>query len=246
MFAFDQFAQLNRWLGGFWRLIALNLLWIAVTLLGLVVVGIGPASYALAKYLDRWFRHGETPAMVPAFWRYAREQGLRPVAMAAILQAAAVVIAVNLMSLTDWYLRAANLGALVLLAVIGSYVFFVMAATEVRGMRRQLSGALLLGVGSLHWTVLGATAVGLSCWLMTRFAVPLLLLLVPVLPFAVVAAILRSVLRDLDEAVAVAHAASADAASAAAGAPASLTAPAVGPAVVPSPLTRLRLRRSPS
>ncbi len=74
--------------------------------------GIGPpASYALAKYLDRWFRHGETPpAMTRTFWAYAREQAGRSILMGVILQAAAVVIAVNLMSLTDWYLRAANLG----------------------------------------------------------------------------------------------------------------------------------------
>src|SRR5699024_5348920 len=47
MFGFEQFLTLNRWLTGFWRLAWLNILWILVTVLGLGVLGIGPASYAL-------------------------------------------------------------------------------------------------------------------------------------------------------------------------------------------------------
>src|SRR5690625_7190490 len=61
LFSFEQFATLNRWLGGLWRLILLNLMWTAVTLLGLGILGVGPASYALAAYLDGWMRDGRTP-----------------------------------------------------------------------------------------------------------------------------------------------------------------------------------------
>ena len=83
---------LNRWLTGFWRLAWLNILWLAVTVLGLGVLGAGPASYALAKYLDRWFRHGETPPAASTFFRYARELRWHPVLMGLILQAAGAVI----------------------------------------------------------------------------------------------------------------------------------------------------------
>jgi uncharacterized membrane protein YesL len=197
-FSFEQFATLNRWLGGFWRLILLNLLWTAVTLLGLGLFGIGPASYALAKYLDRWFRHGLTPPTVRTFLRDARERPGASIAMGLVLSAAGVVIGVNLLSLSDWYLRAANHLALAVLLIIGAYVFFVMAATEVRGIRRQIGGALLLGIGSLHWTIIGALAVVVAETVMLRFAVALFPLLGAVLPFLVVALILRPVLSDLD------------------------------------------------
>ena len=197
LFSFEQFVTLNRWLAGFWRLIWLNLLWTAVTLLGLVVVGIGPASYALAKYLDGWFRRGEVPPTTRTFLRFALERGARPVVMGWLMLAAAAVIGVNLLSLTDWYLRAANLVALGVLVLIGSYVFFVMAATSVVGMRRQIVTALLLGLGSLHWSVLGATGVVIAYVAMFRFAMPLLFLLGAVLPAVVVTVILRAVWRDL-------------------------------------------------
>lgn len=196
LFSFEQFLTLNRWLGGFWRLIWLNLLWIAVTLLGVVVVGIGPASYALAKYLDRWFRHGETPPTTRTFFRYARELRARPMVMGWLLIGAGTVIGVNLLSLTDWYLRAANLAALGVLVLISSYVFFVMAATDATGLRRQIVTALLLGLGSLHWTVLGATAVVIAYVGMFRFAMPLLLLLGAVLPAVVITLILRAAWQD--------------------------------------------------
>lgn len=200
MFGFEQFVTLNRWLTGFWRLAWLNTLWLAVTVLGLGVLGAGPASYALAKYLDRWFRHGEIPPAAPTFFRYARELRWHPVLMGLILQTAGAVILVNLLGLTDWYLRAANLLAFAVLWIITVYVFFVMAAMDLRGLRAQLSGALLLGLGSLHWTILGTTAVLASYGLMIRFAVPLLAMFGVALPAVVFATICRRVLRDLEAA----------------------------------------------
>ncbi|MEE1617739.1 DUF624 domain-containing protein [Brachybacterium sp. J153] len=202
-FSFESFATLNRWLGGFWRLILLNLLWTAVTLLGLGVLGVGPASYALAKYLDGWFRHGRTPPTVRTFLRDARERLGASIGMGLVLSGVGVVIGVNLLSLDDWYLRAANHLALAVLLIIGAYVFFVMAATELRGLPRQIGGALLLGVGSLHWTIIGALAVALAEVVMLRFAVALFPLLGAVLPFLAVALILRPVLTDLDRSVEV-------------------------------------------
>jgi len=197
-FSFESFATLNRWLGGFWRLILLNLLWTAVTLLGLGLFGIGPASYALAAYLDGWFRHGRTPPTVRTFLRDARERLGASIVMGLVLCTAGVVIGVNLLSLSGWYLRAANHLSLAVLLIIGAYVFFVMAATEVRGIGRQIGGALLLGIGSLHWTIIGALAVAVAEAVMLRFAVALFPLFGAVLPFLVVALVLRPVLADLD------------------------------------------------
>ena len=147
MFGFEQFVRINQWMTGLWRLAWLNLLWIAVTVLGLGILGVGPASYALAKYLDRWFRHGQTPPVTRTFLRDALELRWRPVLVAGVLMGAGAVILVNLMSLGDWYLRVANLLALAVLWIIAAYVFTVLAALDVQGLRAQLVSALLLGVG---------------------------------------------------------------------------------------------------
>src|SRR5699024_6740121 len=105
---------------------------------------------------------------------------------------------VNLLSLSDWYLRAANLMALAVLWIVTAYVFTVLAALDVHGLRAQLVSALMLGIGSLHWTILGTTAVVIGYGLMLRFAVPLLALFGVGLPAAVFAAICSRILRDLE------------------------------------------------
>lgn len=197
LFSFEQFATMNRWLSGFWRLIWLNILWTAMTLGGGVIFGLGPASYALAASLDHWFRLGETPPTTAAFWRHARAQGRRSMIMGWLLLAAAAVIGVNLLSLSNWYLRFANFAALALLLLIGMHVFFVLSAMDVPGIRRPLISALLIGVGSLHWVILGATSVALTHVLMYRFAIALLPLLGVVLPALIVALYLRPVLTGL-------------------------------------------------
>src|SRR5699024_1465116 len=79
MFGFEHFTALTRRLSGSWRLAGLNLLWIAVTVVGLGVLGVGPASYAMAQDPHRWFRHGEPPPLVPTYLRYARELRWQPV-----------------------------------------------------------------------------------------------------------------------------------------------------------------------
>lgn len=197
LFSFEQFATLNRWLSGFWRLIWLNILWTAMTVGGLVVFGLGPASYALAASLDRWFRRGETPPTTATFWRDARAGGLRALGMGWLLLAVGAVIGVNLLSLPDWSLRIANVAALGLLVLVGSCVFFVLSAMDVPGIRRPLITALLLGIGSLHRMILGATGVAIAYALMYRFAIALFPLLGIVLPALVVALILRPVLTSL-------------------------------------------------
>lgn len=200
MLSYEGLVRLNHVLSGFYRLLWLNLLWTATTVAGLGIVGVGPATYAFAKYLDRWFRLGELPPVAATFRRYATELRWRPVLVSWVLLAVAAIIGVNLLSTANWYLRMANLLALVVLAVIAAYVYFVLAALDVTTIRSTLSAALLLGVGSLHWTILGTTAVAALYWLMYRFALPLLPMVGIGLPMAVVALIVRGVFRQLAEA----------------------------------------------
>lgn len=199
LFSYEQLLTLNRWLSGLWRLILLNLLWTAVTVLGLVVLGIGPASRALAAYLDRWLRRGETPPVVRTFLREARTDLGPSVGTGALLVGAGAVIGVNLLSLTDWYLRVANHLALGVLVLIGCCVFVVMTATTVRGLHRQIAAALLLGLGSLHRTILATVAVVVVEALLLRFGVALFPLVGAVLPALAAALVLRPVLTELAE-----------------------------------------------
>ena len=198
MFSFEGFARLNGFLGNVYRMAWLNILWLAVTLLGLVVVGIGPASYAMAKYVDRWFRLGQTPPVMRTFLGYCREQGGRPVLMGWILLAAAGVITINLLRVESGYVRALNVVMLAVVIIIAAYVFFVMAALDVDTIPRQLASAVLVGLGSLHLTIIGAAAVAGLGWLLARYASPLLVMFGVGLPATAAGLITRRVFRGLD------------------------------------------------
>jgi uncharacterized membrane protein YesL len=197
MFSFESFVRLNAVLTAIYRVAWLNLLWVAVTTLGLVVVGVGPATYAMAKYLDRWFRLGEAPPVLPTFIGYCRELRWRPVVVGWMLLAALAVIFINLLSVDDGTLRALNIVMLAVVAIIAVYVFFVMAALDVDTLARQVASALLLGLGSFHLTIIGAAVSGGVVYLLFRFA-PLLLLMFGVgIPMAAAAVVVRIALRDL-------------------------------------------------
>lgn len=197
MFSFEGFVRINTFLTGVYRVAFLNLLWTTTTVLGLGVLGVGPASYALAKYLDRWLRAGETPPPARVFWRYARERAGRSIAISWILLAAGGVIVTNVFLVESWYVQVLNVGALVVLAITASYVYPVLAATDLATIPRQLGGALMIGFGSLHWTILGATVVGATWWVLWQFALPLLVLFGMGIPAYAVGLVTRAVFRSL-------------------------------------------------
>lgn len=198
MFSFEGFARLNAFLGGVYRMAWLNVLWTAATLLGLVVVGIGPASYAMAKYVDRWFRLGETPPVMRTFLGYCREQGWRPVLVGWILLAAGGVITVNLLSVESGFVRSLNIVMLLVVAIVAAFVFFVMAALDVQTIPRQLASAVLLGFGSLHLTIIAAAAVAATTWLLASYASPLLALFGVGIPMTAAGLIARTAFRRLE------------------------------------------------
>jgi uncharacterized membrane protein YesL len=197
VFSFEGFVRINTFLTAVYRVAFLNLLWLATTAAGLVVIGIGPASYALAKYTDRWLRAGETPPPARVFWKYAREQAGRSILISWILLAAGAVIVTNVFLAQSWYVQVLNVGALVVLAVAAAYVYPVLVATDLTTVPRQLGGALLIGFGSLHWTVLGATVVGATWWVLWQFALPLLVLFGTGIPAFAVGLVTRAVFRGL-------------------------------------------------
>lgn len=199
MFSYEAFLRLNTVLVAVYRVAYLNLLWIAATALGLVVFGIGPASYAVAAYIDGWFRRGETPPVTRAFIGHLRAQYPRTAVMGLILTAVTAVIVTNIFTGSSWMLQFVNVLALAVVAIITAYVFPVMAATDVRGLHRQIVAALLIGIGSLHWTIVASAAVAATVWLLSAFALPLLVLFGVGIPAAAFGFVTRIVFTQLRE-----------------------------------------------
>lgn len=193
MFSYEAFMRLNLFLRAVYRFAYLNLLWVAATLLGLVVFGIGPASYAVAAYIDGWFRRGETPPVTAAFIGHLRARYWPTTAMGGILLAASAIVVTNIFTGASWLLQFVNVVALVVIGIIAAYVFPVMAATDIRGLHRQIVAALLIGLGSLHWTIVATAAVAAVVWLLASFALPILVLFGIGIPAAAIGGVTRSI-----------------------------------------------------
>lgn len=197
MFSFNGFVRLNDFLTGVYRVAYLNVLWIVTTVLGLGVLGVGPASYALASYVDRWFRLGEEPPVARTFFAAAKERFWPSVLTSWIYLGAGAVILTNLTGSPSWYVRVLNLVALGVLAVSLSYVYSVMAALDLPTIRGRVAASLMVGFGSLHLTVLGAVAVAVAVSVLYRYALPLLALFGVGIPAVAVGVVTRFVYKDL-------------------------------------------------
>jgi uncharacterized membrane protein YesL len=197
MFSYEGLMRLNAFLTGVYRMVYLTLLWLVTTLAGLIVFGLGPASYALAAYIDGWFRLGDQPPITRTFFRNVRAEFWRSAAMGWVLLAAGTIIGTNIFAEVSWALQFANVVAMFLLFMVGSYVFPIAVATDQVAIHRRFAAALLVGIGSLHWTIIAAAATAGWVWLLYSFALPVLPLFAMVVPATAIGLITRSVFRQL-------------------------------------------------
>lgn len=167
MLTLEKMTKMNDYLMGFWKMIYLNLLWIGFSLLGLVVLGVGPATYAMTKYYDRWFRYQEEPPVFKTFWKYYKERYKQSVIISMIQMLIGYVLIVNIFHVTQWYLQAGNILMFLLFIVGSTHIYNVMAALKFTTLREIVRASFMMGLGYLHftiilWTVLLAVYYGLS------------------------------------------------------------------------------------
>lgn len=70
----DALYQFCVWL---MRLAYLNILWIAFSLLGLIIVGFAPATLAMFSVIRKWMMGEKEVAIFPLFWKSYREEFFR-------------------------------------------------------------------------------------------------------------------------------------------------------------------------
>src|SRR5690606_24366152 len=139
----------------------------------------------------------DQPPMTRTFFQKVRAEYWRSAAMGWIILAAGTIIGTNIFAVTSWALQFANVVALFLLFLIGSYVFPVAVATDQIAIHRRFAAAFLIGIGSLHWTIIAAAVSAGWIWLLYTYALPVLPLFAMVVPATAIGLITRSVFRKL-------------------------------------------------
>lgn len=150
----DKIIRVNDLLLAVYRVILLQFLWLSVTLLGGVVFGIGPATYALMKTYDRWLRLKEQPPMIRQFFHYSKERFRQSVLISWLIGLSMGIVVTNLFNAGSWFIQIANLLFLVALLFMFMNVYSIMAAVNYPSIKAILTDSLLLGFGYLHYSII--------------------------------------------------------------------------------------------
>ncbi len=150
------------------NLVYINFLWAAFTLLGLVIFGIGPSTYALACICRQWVR-GKSIPVFASFLKYYKESFRESVLVSWIYTAAGFVIIVDLLSVANWYLKAALLfiGFIYVLSLI--FIFPTMAHYEWKGIFFKIKMSILFGLSCLQYSLAFMAAAGIIYWAAMSF-----------------------------------------------------------------------------
>ncbi len=152
----EKITKINEGLLAFLTLIALHFLWLSVSSPGRVHLGIGPASYAMMKYYDRWLRLHERPPLIKSFFYYSKERFRQSVLISWFPDPAAIVIT-NIFAPFPWFIQVANVLFLIAFLFLFMHVYTVMAATNFVTVFEILRGSALLGLGYLHYSIISWT-----------------------------------------------------------------------------------------
>lgn len=170
----ENLQKINNVFIGMFKIIYLNILWFAFSILGLGVFGIGPATYAMSKYLDQWLRLKREIPITKNFTHYFFERYWQSVAISLIYAAGLVIVLVNLFNLKNNSLRIVNIVFLFFILVAFTHVFKVMVSTNFKKIYELIRGAFLLGFGYLFQTALAWVVIGAIYLIISKF-VPILL-----------------------------------------------------------------------
>lgn len=159
MLSLDRIVKINDFMIGIWKVAYLNVLWIVFSLLGLGIFGVGPATYAMMKYYDRWLRCEKALPVAKTFWSFYKERWKQSVLISWIGLGIIFVLTVNIFNVTEWYLQVGNVMMLALTVVGMTHIYNVMAALKFQTIREIVRASFMMGLGYLHYTIILWTVV---------------------------------------------------------------------------------------
>lgn len=150
------------------NLVYVNILWVLFTLLGLGVFGIGPSTYALVSICRQWIRGNSVPVF-KTYWQYYKENFKESVIISWIYLFVGFVLVVDLLTVTNWYLRVALLivGCIYLLSLV--YIFPIMAHYNWDGIFLKIKMSFLFGIACLQYSLIFFLVAGVLYWAAITF-----------------------------------------------------------------------------
>lgn len=145
--------KINGFLMRILNLVYLNFLWILFTLLGLIIFGIGPSTYAIVSICRQWVKGNDDLSVLPSFWKYYKESFKESVLISWIYLLIGYILTIDLLYVYNWYLRVLFLiiAFVYLLSLI--FIYPTMAHYNWKGIFLKMKMAFLFGFSQLQYSL---------------------------------------------------------------------------------------------
>lgn len=161
--------KMNRILNRVLNLVVLNFLWIAGTLLGLVILGIGPATLAVSAVIREWFRGNDDLPVFKTFIENYKSYFKEGTILSLIYGLIGIILIVDFAYITTWEFRVFFGMMLFLYFLSLVYIFPILVHYDLNNLKEKIKYSFLIGFSYLQYTLLLFFVIGAVTYLVAKF-----------------------------------------------------------------------------
>lgn len=160
MNSLNKVEKLNRGLNKVLNLVLLNILWVAGTLFGLVVLGVGPSTLAVLSIIREWFRGNDDLPIFKTFVKKYKSYFKDGIILSLIYGVVGVILIVDFAYITSWEFKV-FFGVMLFLYFLSLiYVFPIMVHYDLKNLKEKIKYSFLIGFSYLQHTLILFVAIG--------------------------------------------------------------------------------------
>jgi len=160
MNSLNKVEKLNGVLNKVLNLVLLNILWVAGTLIGLVVLGVGPSTLAVLSIIREWFRGNDDLPIFKTFVKNYKSYFKDGIILSLIYGVVGVILIVDFAYITSWEFKV-FFGVMLFLYFLSLiYVFPIMVHYDLKNLKEKIKYSFLIGFSYLQHTLILFVAIG--------------------------------------------------------------------------------------
>lgn len=160
MNSLNKVEKLNGVLNKVLNLVLLNILWVAGTLFGLVVLGVGPSTLAVLSIIREWFRGNDDLPIFKTFVKKYKSYFKDGIILSLIYGVVGVILIVDFAYITSWEFKV-FFGVMLFLYFLSLiYVFPIMVHYDLKNLKEKIKYSFLIGFSYLQHTLILFVAIG--------------------------------------------------------------------------------------
>lgn len=145
--------KMNKYFMIFLRMVYVNFLWFLTCAMGLIVFTIGPATYASFAVMDKLMFTKDDVPIFKTFKHEFKTHFKHTLLLSWIILLVGHVMVIDFLFTDNSYLKAGLLFLLFFVLLMVTFIIPVLMNYQLHGVFRQLKAAVLVGFGSLHYSL---------------------------------------------------------------------------------------------